>query len=65
VTSHTTRNASRHAPAGGSDPDRPGRCRPSCCKTPFGHSTANDIYAPWDPKRCQCHNETTETKEAA
>ena len=33
-----------------------GRCKPSCCGTPYGHSTARDS-AVRASDRCQCHGE--------
>lgn len=39
----------------GNGPEQlPGRCRPSCCKTPFGHSTVRDGLPEW--RRCKCHD---------
>lgn len=31
-----------------------GRCKPSCCKTPFGDSTVRDGLSEW--RRCKCHD---------
>ena len=48
----------------GSGPEGlPGRCKPSCCKTPFGHSTARDGLPEW--RRCKCHDVTPEPVEDA
>lgn len=32
-----------------------GRCRPSCCKTPHGHSVVRDAFPKGDPRACTCH----------
>jgi hypothetical protein len=40
-----------------------GFCRPSCCKTPTGHSVVRDEFQPPDPRACYCH--TTDDKDAA
>jgi hypothetical protein len=41
-------------PGGGHDAGV-GRCRPSCCKTPLGHSTVRDNYPAWHKLACHCH----------
>jgi hypothetical protein len=33
----------------------PGVCRPSCCKSPFGHSTVRDAFPRWHKDACRCH----------
>lgn len=34
-------------------------CRPSCCKTPFGHSTVRDRLPASHPHACHCHREVS------
>ena len=34
-------------------PDTP--CRPSCCKTPYGHSTVRDSLPDYHKDACHCH----------
>lgn len=36
------------------EPDR-GPCRPSCCKSPYGHSTVRDGFPAWHKEACHCH----------
>lgn len=31
------------------------RCKPSCCKTPLGHSTVRDHLPETDDNACKCH----------
>ena len=34
-------------------------CRPSCCRTPYGHSTVRDHLPVTDPAACRCHGGTS------
>lgn len=31
-------------------------CKASCCKTPYGHSTARDAFPAWHRDACHCHD---------
>lgn len=33
-------------------------CKASCCKTPYGHSTARDGLPAWHRDACHCHDVT-------
>lgn len=56
------RLTSSHAPdAVAAHAQLPGPCKPSCCKTPFGHSTARDHLPKWHKDACWCHITQKET----
>lgn len=43
---------------GSSRGDRPAKpCKPSCCKTPHGHSAVRDNIPSWHRDACRCHRE--------
>lgn len=31
-------------------------CKPSCCKSPYGHSTGRDQIPAWHKDACHCHD---------